>query len=528
MPVVATEDGFTVRTQAQGALKRLKPYSRRLAYYAILIFCCISALRLAIQEGVGLFSLNERGYGDSYIFHTVQQFLKTGQLYPDLTGHDQLPSQYSPLLYLLLSAPLLVGAWENSYVGPRIMVLASFLACLVLIASISRKLIGRRAAAPVSMLLACSFDALFQRQWPAQLRGDFPSICFALLAIRLLLEDRPWSYALAGAAAGFALQFKLTYVAAGTAGFLWLIYQRKWKSLIAFMMAGALTSLGFYAFMLVREPHMLEHILVLRSTVPDYPTVRRFLYQLGMEPVLLLGVAMIPLLAFRRWFQWSPLALYFLISFTLSTLLSIQAGANINYFFESLFAITPFAAAGVFWLRRRINDLSSVFLALLIWGFAIDPVVVSTIQTMRLARHAPAQNRYLEQLRVEFSGKNVFSTVGWASHLTQNVAISEPYLLSLLERRAKWDSSPWVAQIRQERFDLVVADLPAQSWRGIPRIPPKIRAAIEEAYEPFCACPGILLFHRRGENPDSAGLARFAAIGCHAVACPNTAECQAW
>ena len=527
MPVVATDEGLKVGTQVQGTLRRLKPRFRRFAYYVILVFCGISALRLTIQEGVGLFSLNERGYGDSYVFHTVQQYLKTGRIYPDLhSRYDELPSLYSPLLYIMFSVPLRVRAWESSYVGPRLMVLASFLACLALVASISRKLLGCRAAAPVSILLACSFG-VFQG-WPSQLRGDFPSICFALLAIRLLLEDCPWSYALAGAAAGFALQFKLTYVAAATVGFLWLSCQRKWKSLFAFSVMGALTSLGVYAFMLFREPHMIEHILALRSAVPNYSGVGRFLYHLGMEPVLLLGVTMIPVLVFRRWFQWSPLVLYLLISFAANAILSIQAGANVNYFFESLFAITPFAAAGVFWLRERISGPSSAFVALLIWAFAINPAILSMVATMGTARHAAAQNRYMENLRVEFASQNVFSTVGWASHLTQNVAISEPFLLSYLERIGKWDSAPWVGRIRQQSFDLIVAGLPAAFYRGIPHMSPKIRAAIEEAYEPFCACPDILLFHRRGENPDSARLARFAAIGCHAVACPNATECRTW
>jgi len=398
--------------------------------------------------------------------------------------------------------------------------------CLGLVASISRKLIDCRASAPVGMLLACSFG-VFQG-WPAQLRGDFPSICFALLALRLLLEDRPWLYALAGASAGFALLFKLTYVSAGIAGFLWLIYQKKWKSLIGFVVSAAVTSLGVYAFMLVREPHMLQNLLVLHSAVTDYSGVRKFLYQLGQEPVLLLGLTMVPVLVYRRWFPWSPLALYFLVSFAVSVLLSIQAGSNINYFFESLLAVTPFAAAGMFRLRDHVSGLSSVFVALLICGFAINPTVLSTVEAFRLAKDSPAQNRRLEQLRQEFTGKNVFSTAGWASHLTDHVAISEPFLLSYLERSAKWDSSLWAARLHDQTFDLVVVDLPATSWRGIPRIPPTIRAAIEEAYEPFCACRRILLFHRRGENPESAGIARFAAIGCHAVACPNATECQAW
>jgi hypothetical protein len=526
MRVVAIEERLKVGEQAHGTLRRLKPQFQRLAYYAILVFCAISASRLIIQEDAGLFSLRERGYGDSYVFHTIQQYLKTGQIYPDLHSQDELPSLYSPLLYIMFSVPLRVGAWGSTYVGPRLVVLASFLACLGVVASISRKLIDRRAAAPVSILLACSFG-VFQ-EWPSQLRGDFPSICFALLAIRLLLEDRPWSYALAGAAAGFALQFKLTYVAAGTAGFLWLAYQRKWKCLLAFSAMAVLTSLGVYTLMLSREPHMIEHIFALRSTVLTYQGVGRFLRLLGMEPVLLLGITMLPVLVFRRWFQWAPLALYFLMSFMVSTLLSIQAGANINYFFESLFAITPFAAAGLFFLREQISILSSVFVALLIWGLAINPTVLSAVKTVRLAKDAAAQNRYYGNLRAEFSGQNVLSTAEWVSDLTQNVAISEPFLLSYLERTGKWDSAAWVTRIRQQSFDLVVTDLPADSYRGIPRMPPKIRAAIEQAYEPFCACPGLLLFHRRGDNLDSRGLARFTAIGCHAIACPNATECRAW
>ena len=521
--MVATESGLKVGPRAYGPMRRLEPRFRRFAYYSILLFCAISALRLTIQEGAGLFSLKEKGYGDSYVFHTVEQYLKTGRIYPDLHSQDEIPSLYSPLLYMMFSTPLRAGGM--SYVGPRLLVLASFLMCVGLVASITRKLIDCRGATTVSMLLACSFG-VFQG-WPTQLRGDFPSICFGLLAIRLLLEDRPWLYALAGAAAGFALQFKMTYVAAGTAGFLWLLFQKKWKSLIVFVMSATMTSVGVYAFLLVREPHMLEHLLVLRSAVPDFSGVRKFVYQLGQEPVLLLGAAMVPVLVSRRWLDWSPLALYFLVSFAVSAFLAIQAGSNINYFFESLFAITPFAAAGMFRLRDRVRGLDSVFVALLICGLAINPEVLSTVETIRQAKDAPAQNRRLEQLRQEFAGKNVFSTAGWASHLTENVAISEPFLLSYLERSAKWDSGLWAARVHQQKFDLVVVDLPAATWRGVPHIPPKIRAAIEEAYEPFCACPGILLFHRRGEDLDSA-VARFTAIGCHAVACPNMTECQAW
>jgi hypothetical protein len=354
------------------------------------------------------------------------------------------------------------------------------------------------------------------------------SIGFALLAIRLLLEESPWCYALAGAAAGFAVQFKITYVSAGTAGFLWLVYQKKWKPLTAFTGMAALTSLGLYALMRFREPYLFQNIFAMHSVVRDYSAVGHYLSRLTREPALLLGVTMLPVLVYRRWPQWTLLTLYLALSFASSALLSVQAGGNINYFFEGLFAIIPFAAAGTLWVRDHLSGRVSVLVGLLIWGLGIDPLIPSTLEAAHVAKDVPVQNRYFENLRGELAGKNVFSTTGWVSHLTEKVALPEPYLLSYLERGAKWDSEVWAAKVRRQDYDLVVTDLPQITFRTVPHIPPKIHVAIEEAYEPFSACPGILLFHRRGEKPDSATIARFASMGCHPVVCPSGAECRAW
>ena len=114
------------------------------------------------------------------------------------------------------------------------------------------------------------------------------------------------------------------------------------------------------------------------------------------------------------------------------------------------------------------------------------------------------------------------------SHLAPSEPISEPYLLSYLQRGAKWDTAPWEQGLRQQKYDLVVTDIPKIIFRTVPHIPPKIHVAIEEAYQPFCACPGILVFHRRGQSPDSATIERFAGMGCQPVECPSGAECKEW
>jgi hypothetical protein len=534
MKSTGTESKLKFGMRALSAFNLLA--NRHLQHFAclvILLFCAVSTLRLTIQEGVGLFSLYEGGYGDNYVYHTVESYVQTGQIYPDLRNPFELPSIYGPLTYVLLSLPLRVIPWVSGYLGLRLLILASFLVCLYLVASISRKLIHHRRAVPVSLLLAASFG-VFQgsfgvfQGWPIQLRGDFPSILFALLAIRLLLSSRPWAPALAGAAAGFALQFKFTYVAAAAAGFLWLTYQRKWKPLIAFSLTAALTSVGVYSLVLLREPHMLAHIFALRSPVLEFRGVGMFLYHLAKEPGLLLGLTMVPVLLLRRQPHWFLLALYFLISFSVAAVTGIQAGGNINYFFECLFAITPFATLGVFWLRERTTTIGGVFLGLLIWGFGVNPAVTSTATTIDKARDTAVQNRYLQNLRDAFAGLNIFCTVPWASHLAPTVVIAEPFLLSYLERTGRRDSAPWAARIRRREFDLIVTPVQAVSWRGIPDITPKIRAAIDESYQPFCACPHILLFSRRQENLDSSLSLRFAAIGCRPVSCPAATECRVW
>lgn len=524
MQAVAGEENIEIANGTRDRTTEFTPRLRRFAYYAILLFCALSALRLAIEIGSGLPLLKEVGYGDNYIFHGAEQYVKTGQIYPNVSNRDEIPSLYSPFLYITLSLPLRLGHWGNSYVGPRLMVLAFFLVCLGLVASISRKLTD--CPWIVAVLLACSFW-VFQG-WIIQLRGDFMSIGFALLAIRLLLEEKPWSYALAGAAAGFATQFKITYIAAAGAGFLWLLYQRKWKPLIIFSATGLLASFGIYALMLLREPHMLPNIFAMHAVVRDYSAVSHYLSRLTKEPALLLGITALPVLFARRSPQWILLTLYLAVALLISTPLAVQAGGNINYFFESLLAIVPFAAAALLWVRDHLDGRVSVLVGLLIWGLGIDPLIPSTLEAIHKAKDVPAQNRYFAGLRAELAGKNVFSTTGWVSHLTEREAISEPYLLSYLERGAKWDSSPWADKVREQKYDLVVTDLPPITFRTIPHIPPKIHAAIEEAYEPFSACPGILLFDRRGKSPDSEMVEGLTSMGCHQVVCPTGAECRAW
>jgi hypothetical protein len=530
MPQIAPEncvqsDSNESKRGRGGKRPLLSRHLSRFTYFAILLFCGVSSLKLAIHEGVRLSSLDEGGYGDQYVYHTVETYLKTGKIYTDLRNPFDLPAIYSPLLYVMLSLPTRVHSWENTYFGPRLPVLASFLGCLFLTASISRKLIRHWSAAPVSFLLASSFGVLLD--WPIRLRGDFPGIFFALLAVRLLLSLRPWAPALAGASAGFALQFKFTFIAAAVAGFIWLAVRKKWRPLVAFSLGAAVASIGLYSLLLVREPHMLVNIFAIHSTVFQYRGIFSFLSELTREPILLIAIATLPLILIRRWPRWFLLVLYFFIAFTVSAITDLQAGGNINYFFECLFAITPFATHGVFWLRERAASITGVLVGFLVLGLGAGPAAKATAEALMEAKDVAALSGDLRNLRSAMDGLNVFSIVGDASHLAPAVVLSEPFLLSYLERAGKMDSAPWAARIRNQEFDLVVTPGIASKYRGVPFITPKIRAAIAESYQPFCAFHGALLFSRAHEDENSLLQARFTAIGCRPVACPSS-DCRTW
>src|SRR6202022_399653 len=187
---------------------------------ALLLFCLVSSLALVTEQLSYLFLLSEVGYGDSYILYDVLHFQHTGRIYREPSHPPYPPALYGPLVYMLYSLPGRIGTGaRNLFVGPRLIALTMFLLCVGVVVSIVRTLIPARFAWLWGVLLAGSISSM--RIWVLQLRGDFPAIFFSLLAIRLLLVRSRWAVILAGVCAGFATQFKLTYVAALAAGSLW-------------------------------------------------------------------------------------------------------------------------------------------------------------------------------------------------------------------------------------------------------------------------------------------------------------------
>jgi hypothetical protein len=441
-------------------------------------------------------------------------------IYRDLSQPPYLPAQYSPLVYMIYSVAARSPSW-NPFFGPRLVALGGFVLCVAVVASIVRVLIPVRSAWLWGTLLATSVTCM--APWPLQLRGDFLGMFFGLLAVRLLLSRSHHAALLAGLCSGLALQFKITLVAPLIVGCVWLAARKRWRALPIFLAAAALTSAGLYFLFWLREPRMIEQMLALRVPIRDALGDVRLFVRAASEPIALLALAALPAVLTRQWPRWMLLLLFVLTSLIFSALADLQAGGNVNYFFEALFAMTALAVWGVMRLcgrNQRKGGLALTGLSL-IYVFLLGREIQKSHSRISPAA-VLSENEQFRRLEARLSGLHIFSTVPRIALLDQEPTLMEPFLLSYLQRAGRFDPAPILERVRAGEFDVVITAGPEfqESWRGVPQVPPDLKRSIASVYEPYCAVLGTVVNLPRNRPADSILRADWRQVGC--VPQPNT------
>ena len=363
--------------------------------------------------------------------------------------------------------------------------------------------------------------------WPLQLRGDFPGILFGLTAIRLLLARFRYSVLLAGCCAGLALQFKITYLAPMIAGSIWLLYRRQWKDLAAFATAGVATSAGLYLFFWMREPRMVAQMLTLSPGVRDVPGCVKLVLVAAEQTVVPLALTALPLVAFGALRRRALPLIYALVSFSVAAMADIQAGGNVNYFFECLFAIVPLAVLGVYrllaWSRNRAGlaaFLTGIALLYLMLPAARDLYHEYYLFSPRIVSN---QNRTFRQIETAVQGRHIFSSIPRIALLDPRPPLMEPILLSYLWRLGKFDPQPLIEEIRREEFDLVILPVDvAEAYRGLRKLEPRgFTSAIGAAYHPQCTAMGMVMYLPRHKPEDLPLVHALQQAECVPLAPPN-------
>jgi len=491
----------------------------------VLICVCVVGISLYVVEGLSLLKSDEAGYGDSYILYDVLHFQKTGNIYRDLSLPPYLPAQYSPVVYILYSVPGRIARWENPFVAPRLLAISAFLICVGIAGSIVHMLIPSRLGWVWGILLPFSTRSMLD--WILQIRADFPGIAVSLLAIRLLLSEASWAVPLAGVCAGFAMQFKITFVAAGAAAALWLLAQKRWKDFIRFAVPAGLFSVGPYLLYFLREPRMLQQMFALSPGIRNVTGNLELMDKAVVELVILLALVGLTSVQCRMWPKGALVLLFAATSFLVAGFAGMQAGGNINYYFELFFAVVPIAVLGVFRLLElaRSSALPGLALTSVLVIHLLAPMALQLYANIGLLRSGwiNSNNAQLEQLEHALAGHRFFSTVPRLALLDPEPPLMEPYLLTYLHRLGKVDLGPFVEPIRRNEYDVVITSDSPDSWRGIGHVDPALREAIAGSYSPHCKFRNWLFHLPNRVQPDGSALTQeLRKIGCAAPVSAGT------
>jgi hypothetical protein len=393
-----------------------------------------------------------------------------------------------------------------------------------LAASIGRALIPTRFAFTWCALLAFSYEVM--GDWVLQLRGDFMAVVFGLLSVRLLMVPSLATAFLAGMAAGLATHFKFTYLAALGAGFLWLMARRQWKALAVFVIAGLFASVGGFAAFSIAEPKMFANMFAFTHPSIQFAGWAKMFLTILREPVALLAFATVPTLTLRGASRWALLLIFVSLSLGIASATSIQAGANINYFFEALLALTPVAALGILRLSHRHLIIGALFVSLVLLSSAEENAML----VIRSAGTPTAEAKISERamaLQPIMQQQHVLALASEVAIFAPDIIIPEPWTASHLERIGKLDLDPIAQEIRNESFNLIVVPKVQRMYRGIDHVSPTLRLAISDKYQPFCVFDDWLLFLRPGDS--SSSIARqLANSGCDVQACSTAGLCRSW
>jgi hypothetical protein len=495
---------------------------RRVVSYTVaglLVLVCLIGFADFAVRGLSLSSLEEAGYGDSYILHDVIHFQKSGVIYRDLAEPPFLPAQYSPLVYILYSLPGHFVHSENPFFAPRLIAIAAVLASIGLITSIVRALFPG-VVWLWGFLLPFSIREI--PSWILQLRGDLPGISLSLLSIRLLLSESRWAVPLAAICGGLAVQMKFTFVSAASAGVVWLVVQRRWRDAARFLVLFAIASLGPYLLYSLREPGMISQMLTLSPGIRDLTGNLGLISQVFKELVISLTLVGLASIEWRAQAKEMLLVLYLAASFMVGALTAVQAGANTNYYLEMLYASIPIAVVGVLRLielAKRPTGLGPALAVFLLIQF-LGPAWIRVRDDVAVLRTGRVEsgNNDIRDLSQVLTGSRIFSSVPRLALLDSNPSLTEPYLLSYLHRLGKLELKPFTDPLRRNEYDVVITYQFQFSYRNVAQLDPELRDAIAGSYKPYCTFHQAL-FHLPAlvDASTSSLAARLKTMGCSPV-----------
>ena len=401
-------------------------------------------------------------YGEGAVLDGALRLARFMPLYPaDLPSPPWFVSNYPPVSYLL-HVPFVWAAGPALWYG-RLLSQLSALCAAVLIGHVVARLTRQPAAGAVSALTFLAIPII--AVWSQYDRVDMLGCALAWAGLWLIVvPDRP---RLTPAAICFLLASftrQTAAVPALCAAYVWL--RSEGHARIANRLAIAVTA-GAVALFLVLDVSTGGGFF--RHTVTG--TVGRMdarqllnldLVLVDLIPWLLAIAAGVMLLGgLLRPDGWALAAAYIPAAVAVS-LLAAKEGSYINYFLDLCAACSLAAGLCVGWLRRR--TLSAVTLLAVLSLQAVMMGRSNALYDHLLARLARAREYgHLAALVRAEPGPILADEPLALLPLSGRTIDFQPFAMTQLARAGRWDATPFVDQLREQRYALLLARQPRRN-----------------------------------------------------------------
>lgn len=448
----------------------------RLVAGLLLLFGMIYFCQYAIRCIIFPYPLD---YGEAQIIDQARRISVGENIYlVDLTKAPYIIANYPPVFMTLLS-PFIKWFGPNFWSGRLISSFAAFLSAFILGLICWHLSHNRLASWIVAGMFIVNPIVIY---WSPLNRIDLVGLVFSLLGFYLLLKwPGKWQvWLIAAELFVLSVYVRPTFgLAAPGATLITLLGQRKYKPALIFGTVYAISGLLIFGLLNTKSKGGFYFSII---------TANLSKWQLSemktLVSAILICFLLVIILLLRPWLKaWRPIIMY-LIGGLFVALTIGKVGANINYLLEIFAGLSLMVGMLVsFATHPTKSHLSlgfvNLILIVMLWmsqmvagsflTFRSQPEFISEMDQMRLAIRA-ADGPILAD---EFMGLLV---------LENRPVVFQPFDMTQLAVRAKWDQRPFLADLEAQKFSLILFSEPRPNI-VTERWTPEMVAMIKAAYK---------------------------------------------
>jgi len=467
--------------------------------YILLIFCIISLI-FFVLSGINMasypFGLD---FGEGYLLEHARLTGEGKNIYADINSYPYTVCNYAPLYPFITGMIMKIG--DISLAPGRWVAIIATLACCWLIGFIVLRLTRNQLLSLVCGMMFVCIPAVFR--WGQVMRVDTLAVALSLAGLAVYFaagDDKKKLWCIPFFIAAFLT--KQSMLSAPVAVIIHYLMVNR-RSGIRFLIITVVSGIAVYFLVdMITGFGMHKHTFL--YTANSFFTERLWaginIYASFTAPVIL--IALFYLFSGKGIFRDSPAPLYFILA--TGTLLTYgYVGSDSNYFIEPFAATLLMVGMGIHSYtpsesgKRSSTKWVGVFLmVLLLTQFVMIRLFQhDEFRVMHVDVNDAQQGELLVSLIRNTEGE-VISEDASFQVLAGKPVVFEPYIMTLLAERGKWDESKFVEDLRNGKFELLIlrfdVNNPNHTDRtddfnlriaGFNRFSDAMEDAIAEAYE---------------------------------------------